>query len=136
MNRLNFNGLIFLLFSTGILRLNLADHISDTGDIWVCNQTLLYFPAVSSVAGELHRSHLVSCEPNMVLRHQPLRATDREQACYGQSERECQDNAHDHDADALEILGKEDIQLVILDIMMPVMNGIEVAEKIRESSTL
>ena len=27
-------------------------------------------------------------------------------------------------ADALEILGKEDIQLVILDIMMPVMNGI------------
>ena len=39
-------------------------------------------------------------------------------------------------ADALEILGKEDIQLVILDIMMPVMNGIEVAEKIRESSTL
>ena len=39
-------------------------------------------------------------------------------------------------ADALEILGKADIQLVILDIMMPVMNGIEVAEKIRESSTL
>ncbi|MBP3755345.1 MAG: response regulator transcription factor [Lachnospiraceae bacterium] len=35
---------------------------------------------------------------------------------------------------ALEILGKEDIQLVILDIMMPEMSGIEVAEKIRESS--
>ena len=34
----------------------------------MCNQTLFYFPAVSSVAGELHRSHLVSCEPNMVLR--------------------------------------------------------------------
>ena len=39
-------------------------------------------------------------------------------------------------ADALAILEKEDIQLVILDIMMPVMNGIEVAEKIRETSTL
>ncbi|MBO4909736.1 MAG: response regulator transcription factor [Lachnospiraceae bacterium] len=35
---------------------------------------------------------------------------------------------------ALEILGKEDIQLVILDIMMPEMSGIEVAEKIRENS--
>ena len=35
---------------------------------------------------------------------------------------------------ALEILEKEDIQLVILDIMMPEMSGIEVAEKIRESS--
>jgi len=35
---------------------------------------------------------------------------------------------------ALSILEKEDIQLVILDIMMPEMSGIEVAEKIREKS--
>ena len=35
---------------------------------------------------------------------------------------------------ALEILEKEDIQLVILDIMMPEMSGIEVAGKIREKS--
>ncbi|MBP8968424.1 MAG: response regulator transcription factor [Lachnospiraceae bacterium] len=35
---------------------------------------------------------------------------------------------------ALDILEKEDIQLVILDIMMPEMSGIEVAEKIRETS--
>ncbi len=35
---------------------------------------------------------------------------------------------------ALDILSKEDIQLVILDIMMPEMSGIEVAEKIRENS--
>ncbi len=35
---------------------------------------------------------------------------------------------------ALDILEKEDIQLVILDIMMPEMSGIEVAEKIREKS--
>ena len=35
---------------------------------------------------------------------------------------------------ALDILEKEDIQLVILDIMMPEMSGIEVADKIREKS--
>ena len=35
---------------------------------------------------------------------------------------------------ALDILEKEDVQLVILDIMMPEMSGIEVAEKIREKS--
>ena len=35
---------------------------------------------------------------------------------------------------ALDILEKEDIQLVILDIMMHEMSGIEVAEKIREKS--
>lgn len=35
---------------------------------------------------------------------------------------------------ALDILEKEDIQLVILDIMMPEMSGIEVASKIREKS--
>ena len=35
---------------------------------------------------------------------------------------------------ALDILEKEDIQLVILDIMMPELSGIEVAEKIREKS--
>ncbi|MBP5555940.1 MAG: response regulator transcription factor [Lachnospiraceae bacterium] len=35
---------------------------------------------------------------------------------------------------ALDILEKEDIQLVILDIMMPEMSGIEVAGKIREKS--
>ena len=35
---------------------------------------------------------------------------------------------------ALDILEKEDIQLVILDIMMPELGGIEVAEKIREKS--
>ncbi len=38
--------------------------------------------------------------------------------------------------EALEVLGREEIQLVILDIMMPEMDGIETAEEIRKSSTV
>jgi DNA-binding response OmpR family regulator len=38
--------------------------------------------------------------------------------------------------EALDVLAKEDIQLVILDIMMPEMDGIETAEQIRKSSTV
>ena len=37
---------------------------------------------------------------------------------------------------ALEMLKKEDIQLVILDIMMPEMNGIECAGEIRKDSSV
>ena len=36
--------------------------------------------------------------------------------------------------EALDAMKKDDIQLVILDIMMPEMNGIETAKKIRETS--
>jgi DNA-binding response OmpR family regulator len=38
--------------------------------------------------------------------------------------------------EALDVLSKEDIQLVILDIMMPEMDGIETAEQIRKSSSV
>ncbi len=38
--------------------------------------------------------------------------------------------------DALSVLEKEDIQLVILDIMMPEMNGIETAVEIRNNSSV
>ncbi len=38
--------------------------------------------------------------------------------------------------EALEILEKEDVQLLLIDIMMPEMDGIETTKKIRESSSL
>ena len=38
--------------------------------------------------------------------------------------------------EALEVLSKQEIQLVILDIMMPEMDGIQTAEEIRKSSTV
>lgn len=38
--------------------------------------------------------------------------------------------------DALKILENNEIHLIILDIMMPKMNGIEVANKVRESNAL
>ena len=38
--------------------------------------------------------------------------------------------------DGLEIFEKEDLQLLILDIMMPGMNGLEMCEVIREKSTV
>lgn len=38
--------------------------------------------------------------------------------------------------EALEIIDREDIHLILLDIMMPVMNGIEAMAKIREKSTV
>ena len=38
--------------------------------------------------------------------------------------------------EALEIVRKEDIHLVLMDIMMPVMDGIEAMAKIREFSTV
>ena len=38
--------------------------------------------------------------------------------------------------EALEIIKKEEIHLLILDIMMPKMNGITVAEKIREKRSI
>ncbi|MCR4616867.1 MAG: response regulator transcription factor [Lachnospiraceae bacterium] len=38
--------------------------------------------------------------------------------------------------EALEILENEDIQLVLMDIMMPIMDGIEATKIIREKSTL
>ena len=39
-------------------------------------------------------------------------------------------------AEALKIIGSNDIHLVILDIMMPVMNGIETLAKLRETSNI
>lgn len=39
-------------------------------------------------------------------------------------------------AEALEILAREDIQLVLMDIMMPVMDGIAAMVKIRETSNV
>lgn len=39
-------------------------------------------------------------------------------------------------AQALEVLKTEDVQLLIIDIMMPVMDGIETTKKIRMSSSL
>ena len=38
--------------------------------------------------------------------------------------------------EALEILEKEDVQLLLIDIMMPEMDGIETTKKIRETSRL
>ena len=38
--------------------------------------------------------------------------------------------------DGLAILGKEDIHLVLLDIMMPGMNGLEMCKKIRETNNI
>ncbi|MEC8485025.1 MAG: response regulator, partial [Pseudomonadota bacterium] len=35
---------------------------------------------------------------------------------------------------ALELLGKEDIDLILLDIMMPDMTGFEVCEKVKGNS--
>lgn len=37
---------------------------------------------------------------------------------------------------ALEVMGREDIHLVLMDIMMPQMNGIETMVKIRENSNV
>ncbi len=39
-------------------------------------------------------------------------------------------------ADAVEIIAKEDIHLVLMDIMMPVMDGISAMVKIRETSNV
>lgn len=39
-------------------------------------------------------------------------------------------------AEALEILGKESVQLLIIDIMMPVMDGMEATKRIRMNSSL
>ena len=38
--------------------------------------------------------------------------------------------------DGLAILDKEDIHLVLLDIMMPGMNGLEMCKKIRETNNI
>lgn len=38
--------------------------------------------------------------------------------------------------EALKIIKKEDIHLIILDIMMPMVNGIEVANKVREDKSI
>ncbi len=38
--------------------------------------------------------------------------------------------------DGLDILEKEDIQLCLLDIMMPGMNGLEMCKKIRETNNI
>ena len=38
--------------------------------------------------------------------------------------------------EALEIINNEDVQLIVLDIMMPEMNGLEVCSKIREKLTI
>lgn len=39
-------------------------------------------------------------------------------------------------AECLEILGKEQVELVLLDVEMPEMNGIETLEKIKEQEKL
>lgn len=38
--------------------------------------------------------------------------------------------------EGLEILGKEEVHLVLLDIMMPGMNGLEMCKKIRETNNI
>ena len=38
--------------------------------------------------------------------------------------------------EALDIIEKNEIHLIILDIMMPQMNGIEVANKVRETKSI
>lgn len=38
--------------------------------------------------------------------------------------------------EGLEILGKEEVHLVLLDIMMPGMNGLEMCKKIRENNNI
>ena len=42
----------------------------------------------------------------------------------------------DNAEEGLEILGKEDVHLVLLDIMMPGMNGLEMCKKIRETNNM
>ena len=42
----------------------------------------------------------------------------------------------DNAEQGLEILGKEEVHLVLLDIMMPGMNGLEMCKKIRESNNI
>ncbi len=42
----------------------------------------------------------------------------------------------DNAEEGLEILGKEDVHLVLLDIMMPGMNGLEMCKKIRETNNI
>ena len=38
--------------------------------------------------------------------------------------------------EALDVMSRENIQLIILDIMMPELNGLETAGKIRETSSV
>lgn len=42
----------------------------------------------------------------------------------------------DNAEEGLEILGKEEVHLVLLDIMMPGMNGLEMCKKIRETNNI